>query len=153
MESENDYYTWSEYVAEVNKLLPIEASRVGVGATDYRTSLIRQGVIDLQRVIPSFRVNHETIYYPEDLVREGWAMRGVKPPQSAFKSLSIFRIKDGELYSRNHGEAYPWRDRFDLIYGKVASNDRLCRYAIDDQGYTFYVYPMDEEQCWMVSMF
>jgi hypothetical protein len=155
VESENDYYTWAEYVAEVKKLLPIEANRVGIGstATDYLTSLIRQGVIDLQRAIPGFRINHETIYYPDDLVREGLSCRGVKPPQSTFKSLSIFRVSDDKLKERAYGTPYPWERRFDLVHGGVAVNDGQCRYSIDPAGYTFCVYPMDETQCWLVSMF
>lgn len=151
----NDYYTWAEFVAEVKKLLPIEAQRIGVGATDYLTSLIRQGVIDLQRVIPGFTVNHETIYNPNDLVREGYAMRGVKPPQSAFRDLSIFRIPEDhtEEVIRRHGIAHPWSGRFDLISGDVPTNDDKARYCIDPQGYTFYVYPMNEDEDWLVSLF
>jgi hypothetical protein len=156
---ENDYYTWAEYKAGVMKLLPIEANRIGIGttATDYRESLIRQAVIDLQRVIPSFRVNHETIYNVNDLVREGLAMRGTKPPQSTFRDLSIFRItsEDGEesCDARYHAIAHSWKDRFQLINGELPVNDGDARYCIDPSGYTFYVYPMNEEECWMVSFF
>lgn len=155
----NDYYTWAEYVAEVEKLLPIEVNRIGVGATDYLTSLIRQGVIDLQRVIPSFRVNHETLYYPNDLVQEGMAARGVKPPQSSFKSLSISTINVAgdadheDQVIRAHGEPWPWELRWDLINGNVPSNDGKCRYSIDPQGYTFYVYPWHPNEQWILSMF
>lgn len=149
-----DYYTWAEYVAEVKKLLPIEAQRLGVGSTDYLTSLIRQGVMDLQRVIPGYQINHETIYYPSDLVREGMAMRGVKPPQSAFKDLSLFRL-DANLATdaRYQGVSHAWKDRFDLIYGRTASNDGKARFSIDPEGYTFYVYPVPEDETWCVSMF
>ena len=151
----SDYYTWSEFVAEVKKLLPIESQRIGVGstATDYLTSLIRQGAIDLQRAIDGFKINHETIYHREDMVQEGLAMRLVKPPQSAFRGLSIFRNDAGEIVSRFDGVAYPWAKRFDLINGVVPSNDGVCRYSIDDAGYTCYVYPMPEDQDLMVSLF
>lgn len=137
------------------KLMPIEAQRIGVGstATDYRTSLVRQAVIDLQRVIPGYRLNHETIYYADDLVREGLAMRGVKPSQSAFKSLSIFRITDGECDARFNGVPHEWKDRLKLVHGTAEVNDKQARYSIDDAGYTFYVYPMPEDETWFVSMF
>lgn len=155
----SDYYTWAGFVAEVRKLLPIEAQRIGVGttATDYLTSLIRQAVIDLQRVIPGFCINHETLYYADDLVAEGHCMRGVKPPQSGFKSLSICNTytddDDERVIDRYPGVPYPWEKRFDLINGQVAVNDAKCRYAIDSAGYTFYVYPFPKEECWIVSMF
>ena len=156
-----DYYTWAEFVAEVKKLLPIEAQRVGVGttATDYLTSLIRQAVIDLQRVVPGFQINHETLYHPEDLVAEGHAMRGVKPPQSAFRSLSLTNIytddEDVQQILRWPGIPHPWGGRFDLVNGLVPVNDGNCRYSIDNAGYTFYVYPVPttDGECWLVSMF
>lgn len=150
-----DYYTWAEYVAEVKKLLPIEAQRVGIGttATDYLTSLIRQAVIDLQRVIPGFQLRHETIYDQSDLVREGMAMRGVKPPQSSFKDLSIFRVTDDQIGSRFHSVPHPWEKRFDLVYSRTASNDGSARHCIDPEGSTFYVYPIPEGENWKVSMF
>jgi hypothetical protein len=159
----NDFYTWAEFVAEVRKLLPIEAQRVGVGstATDYLTSLIRQACIDLQRVIDGFTINHETIYYPDDMVREGYAMRAVKPPQSKFRDLSIFRILDytdstsvpRQQVTRYHARAFPWANRFDLVNGSVSINDGSAFYSIDPAGYTFYAYPMKQGECWMVSLF
>lgn len=152
----DDYFKWSEYVAEVKKLLPIEANRVGIGNTagDYLDSLIVQAVLDLQRVIPSYRLNHETIYHPSDMVREGLTMKLIKPPQSSFRGLSIFKIDPdtGEV-TRYHGEPYPYADRFNLINGVVPSNDGVARYSIADDGRTMYVYPMPEEENWFVSMF
>jgi hypothetical protein len=138
------------------KLLPIEAQRVGIGntATDYRTSLIRQAVIELQRIIPSYKINHETIYYPEDLVREGLAVRGVRPPQSVFKDLSIFRLTDGVCDARFAGVPHEWSRRFELVHGSVCVNDKQCRYSMDPSGNrTFYIYPMPENEAWFVSMF
>ena len=151
----SDYYTWSEFVAEVKKLLPIESQRIGVGstATDYLTSLIRQGAIELQRVIDGFKINHETIYFRDDMAQEGLAMRLTKPPQSAFRGLSIFRNEDGAIVSRFHSVSYPWEKRFDLINGLVPSNDGVCRYSIDPGGYTCYVYPTPDDQDLMVSLF
>lgn len=150
-----DYYTWSQYVEKVKELLPIEAQRVGVGntATNYLTSLIRLAVIDLQRTIPGFKNNHETIYGTSDLVREGFALRGVLPPGAEFESLSVFMTEDDECKYRMHGVAFDWNKRFDLINGVVPVNDGNCRYAIDPAGHTFYVYPMPEEQCWALSLF
>lgn len=149
----NDYFKWSEFKAEVLKLLPIEANRVGVGATDYLDSLIVQAVIDLQRVIPGFQINHETIYYPDDMVVEGKASRLVKPPQSAFKSLSLFKTNDDDELVRHHSIAFPYEYRFQLINGQVAVNDKLARHAIDDAGYTMYVYPVPADSGWHVSLF
>lgn len=151
---ENDYFTWSEFVAEVKKLLPIEARRVGVGtsATDYLSSLIMQAVIDLQGAVPGFRINHETIYYPDDMVIDGAAARLVKPPQSAFRGASLFRVKDGAIDSNCEAIAHPYESRFDLIGGRVATNDGLARYSIDHAGYTMYVYPVPVDEGWHVSL-
>lgn len=139
------------------KLLPIEAQRVGVGstATDYRDSLIRQAVIELQRIIPGYRINHETIYYPGDLVQEGLAKRGTRPPQSIFKDLTIFRINSsGECDARHAGVPHDWNLRLELVHGSVCVNDKQCRFSMDPSGNrTFYIYPMPEDENWLVSMF
>lgn len=149
-----DYYTWAEFIAEVKKLLPIDAARVGVGAEDYLTSLIRQACIDLQRVVPGFCINHETIYYPNDVAREGMAVRLVKPPQSKFRGLSIFKLKDGVVDSRYHAVPHPYENRFDLINASVAVNDGDARYSIDHAGYTLYAYPIpNDDTDWYISMF
>lgn len=149
----NDYYTWAEYVAEVKKLLPIEAQRVGVGdsASDYLTSLIRQAVIDLQGIIPSFVVNHETIYYPQDMVREGLAMKLTKPPQSALRQVLVFQIDSTGKLFLFEAVPFPWEKRRHLFNGEVDVNDGKARYCIDPSGHTMHVCPMPEDN-WMVSL-
>ena len=154
-----DYYTWAEFKEEVLKLLPLDRKRIGETtatgdtASDFLNSLMVQAVIQLQRVIPSFRTNHETIYYPEDMVREGMACRISKPPQSAFRDLSLFRINEDETVDRHQGVPYSWANRFDLVNGAVPSNDSDAHYSIEPSGATLYVYPMPENECWLVSLF
>ena len=150
-----DYYTWSEFDSVVNELLPIEARRKGVGntGTSYFTRLKRQAVLDLQGAIPGYCINHETIYYQDDMVREGLACRLVKPPQSALRSIWLFKVVEGEDTVRRKAIPYPWEKRFDLVNGQVPTNDGYARYAVDPAGYTVYVYPMIDGEPWMVSLF
>ena len=145
-------YTWSEFVEAVNGMLTVDAARVGGGVPDYRTAMIRQGVIDMQTYVERYRIGHETLYSPQDTVREGYASRGVKPPNSA--------IQDAYLVNHDNENAsarYPlrhdvdWGDRFMLVHGKYTTNDGHGAIAIDPQGYTFYVFPFVGDD-WLLSL-
>lgn len=149
----NDYYTWSEFVGEVKKLLPIESQRVGVNATDYLNSLIRQAVIDLQRVVPGFCIGHETIYYKADMVQEGSASRFVLPPQCKFRDMTMFTDLDDGSCQRNPVKHFSWDDRFALIEGSVAVNSGVGFCSVDMAGKTAYVYPTPIDEEWNVSFF
>ena len=150
----SDYYTWSQFVAEVKKLIPLEAQRKGVGssADDFLLSYIRQAVIQLQNIVDAFRIGHETIYEISDLVQEGLALKGIKPPQSAIRNIVFFQ-RFNDHFDRYESESYPWSKRSDLTGGHVPVNDNIAKVAIDPQGYSFYIYPTPKEgEEWAVSM-
>lgn len=81
-------YTWAQFVAGVNGLLPVDATRLGP-VQPYIALLIRQSVIELETLIPWYRKGHETLYQASDGVGEGWATRFTLPPQA--------RVKDAHL--------------------------------------------------------
>lgn len=158
-----DYYTWAQFVAEVKKLIPLEAQRKGVGtsADDFLLGYIRQAVIQLQDISDELRVGHESIYELYDLVQEGRALRGTKPPQSAIRNAVFFRRNDDgttttdPTYDRFEADTYSWSRRQDLIDGIVPVNEQKCQLAIDPHGYTFYIYPApdsEEEEEWALSL-
>lgn len=147
-----DDLTWAEFKDQVSSFLTIDASRKGTEA--FRDGLIRQGVIYVQNIIEEFTLNHESLYYAADLVVEGRASRGVKPPQSAIHSMHHIRIRGDDPNKqciRTPTELYPWDKRFDLVRGVAALNGGRALVAIDPQGYTFYIYPFIRD-CEMISM-
>lgn len=77
-------YTWSDFKAAVNGLLPIDSTRLGP-VQPLIGQWLRQTVIELQNYIPLFRQNHEVLYDPGDFVLEGSASRTTIPPQSRVK--------------------------------------------------------------------
>lgn len=83
-------YTWEQFVSAVQDLITVDAKRGGLGA--YRPAILRQAVIDIQRGIDEYRINHETVYQPQDLVEEGQCSHGVKPPQSVIRDVQLIRI-------------------------------------------------------------
>lgn len=74
-------YTWSQFTAAVNGLLPVDAARVG-SVPALMSVWARLAVIELQNLIPLYRQNHETLYSPADFILEGWASRCALPPQA-----------------------------------------------------------------------
>jgi len=143
-----DYYTWDEFKEAVRSFMYVDANRLGLQDTTsdtgavvpgYISMMIRQGVIDLQRFIPAFRKQHETLYYPEDLVVEGLAGRGVLPP--------FAKVTDAYLFSFDNDSRYPitefgWESRHELTNGMESLNDNNGRICIEPDAYKFYVYPV-----------
>lgn len=145
-----DWYTWSEFKAEVLALLPLERTRLIQG--DDGTFLgrkIREGVLDLMEHVPVFRIGHETIYNPSDFITEGYASRGVIRPQE--------EIRDITLYDTNANVRYPlsdagWENRHHMTTGQAQLPDNNGLICIDPGAYTFYVYPLVKDG-WLVSMY
>lgn len=146
--------------------LSINARRQGIDKI--RTMYIRQSVIQLQSLIPEFRIGHETVYYPCDLVIDGHASKGVKPPESLIRDMWICRVGGREADANPHSttnppvesrkcDRYPvkpmeWADRHDIIEGRVAVNGGSGVSCIDPGSYTFYVYP-EIFDCYVLSVF
>lgn len=147
----DDELTWKEFTDMVLGMLTVDASRDGTET--FRDRYIRQGVILVQSLVEEFTLNHETLYYPSDLVVEGRASRGVKPPQSVIQDLFFIRIDTASgKCTRTGVDLYPWSKRFDLIKGSASLNGGRALTAIDNEGYTFYIYP-EVRDCEMISMF
>lgn len=153
-------YTWLQFVTEVKELLPIDAGRKGLGSTEYLNRLIRQGVIQLQGVIDGYRIGHETIYNPSDFVQEGYALRGVKPPQSAIRDVFYVKTIDPAPDGYNadlpvirfNCRTYPWAKRFNLV-NRYEHVDGRAIFCADPYGYTFYLYPAPCDGAeWRLSM-
>lgn len=147
-----DHYTWKQFKAVVMGFLPVDANRLG--AETYNESLLRQGVIHFQSLIPALKINHEAIYHPSDLTVDGRASRGTKPPQSTIKDIWLFETNpdDRSKGKRHPVTEIPWSRRFELINGTagVASEALICVEPGGD--HSFYIYP-EVFDGWLVSMF
>lgn len=136
----DDQYTWGTWCAAVKGFLTVDAARRG--AEGFVDGMIRQAAIDLQTFLAVYRIGHETMYWPGDFVKEGYASKAVLPPQA--------EVKDAWLCDTSAGVRYPmkdcsWMSRVSLVTGNVPLNDRNGRICIDSYGYTFYAYPAIEE--------
>jgi len=155
MSNECNYLTWKEFTDGVLGLLTVDEDRLGM--ENYRPKMIRQGVIDVQMAIPGYKEGHETVFQPNDFVKEGCASRGVKPPQAIIRDLYTckalnFNNREGtKQCARFPVLQIRWEDRFAMITGSIGVNDGHARFCVDPQGYTFYVYPFIGD-CWLFSM-
>lgn len=115
--------------------------------------MIRQAVIHLQSLIPAFRFNHETVYHGSDFVTDGFASRGVKPPESLIQEVHIFKTlpKIGKV-ERYPTQVIDWERRYELVHNQVAVNGGTGYICVDNQGYTFYAFP-EIFDGWGVSIF
>lgn len=153
----SDYYTWLEFKNAVITALGVDGVREGDAFKAQRDVFIRQGAKRLQDTIDEYRNGHETIYQPSDLVEEGNASRGVKPPESAIRDVWLAKICDADANGNQGCTRFPvdvmsWQDRFAMVNGTIPLNDNRGKFCIDPQAYTFYVYPRVFD-CWLLSMF
>lgn len=88
-------YTWQEFNDEVRLLLPLDNERDN--AQDIIDREIRNAVIDLQGFISRYRVGHETVYCPNDMVLNNQASLGRMPDGARFKEGYIIRTKAGDV--------------------------------------------------------
>lgn len=152
-------YTWSQFVAGVVALLPVESQRIGP-VQPYIQLLIRQGVIECEQMVPWLRAGHEYLYQASDFVGEGWASRAALPPQARIKDAFLVEYDrgcDAKAQQRNNCQRFPltdwpWEQRMALINAGVATNNGVGRICFDAQAETFYVYP-NVRDCQNVSLF
>lgn len=135
--------TWKEFKDQVDALLGEDANRMG--AETLVPMIVRLAVLDAQRLVPRFRINHETVYYAGDLVVEGLASRGVFPPEAVVRDMYLCRKNDDDDWVRHPVTWHDWEDRYELTNGLVQANDGFAKVARDRSDYTFYVYPFVED--------
>lgn len=143
---DGDWYTWKEFCDLARELMPLEKQRLDLqdsedGAPGHLTLQIRQAVIDLQRFIPAYLKNHESIYDPEDFALDGSASRGATPPGALLKEFWVFNTETGV---RHPVISFPHERRHELIHGMANVADQQARLALDPHGETFWVYPAVE---------
>lgn len=166
-------YTWSQFVAAVNALLPVDSNRLGP-VQPYIQLLIRQAVIELENFIPGYRHNHEILYQASDFVGEGWASRAALPPQARVKDAYLVVYETSHplpcgvtnspppvtgVPCKHHASCrrfplrdFPWEHRMGLVNAKVALNDAKGCICFDPEAQTFYIYPAVRD-CQNVSLF
>lgn len=157
-------YTWSEFVAAINALLPIDSNRMG-SVPALIALWTRVAVIELQNYIGLYRKGHETLFLASDFTLEGFACRAAMPPQAHIQD-AFFVVYDAPCghpptppaqavkssCQRYPLSAFDWANRMALVHGKVATNGGVAVISIDPQANTFYVYPGIKD-CQAVSVF
>lgn len=161
MPQTQENYTWAEFKTAVNDLLGVDADRDGIDT--FKDRWLRQGLIQCQRTVPRYCNGHEAIYLPQDFVTEGYASRGVMPPDARLQDMWLCHIVTQENsagkrvptkgpHCTRHGmDRWPWADRFELVNRMAPIATGRGLYSIDPQGYTFYVYPQVWD-FWMLSL-
>jgi hypothetical protein len=120
--------TWAEFVAKVRTLAAGDYEIANLG--DWMIAQIRQGVIDIQEHIPSYRIGHTTILKPCDLTTIQNASRGcLNHATDNVRKVEI--VTGGDDCQRRLVWMEPWHDRQNIICG--------CRTASDFAGITFDV--------------
>lgn len=109
------WMTWEEFNELVDSLCPLESKRIfgemdGTSSVYYRKQ-IRQAVLDLQKFIPEYQKNHETIYFEQDVTKDGMASVGALPPMSQFESAWYYSV---DRQFRYPVKQVPWEARFDM---------------------------------------
>lgn len=129
--------TWATFKLSVRQLLPVESERlnVGVGANNLFDLFTRLGVIELQSLVPSLRVGHETLFHLADVTVDEQACFGSVPDGAVLREA--YYINDTTRCYREPLRSYPWDNRYDLICGASGYN----AIAVDPQGETFILYP------------
>ncbi len=156
-DAQTDWYTWGEFTDACRALMPMENQRLGLqdedGVDGFITRNIRLAVIDLQNYVTTYRKNHETIYYPQDFVTEGFASKAVAPPHAHIKEIWFINNKADDAGNfRYPATRMDYGQRFELINGIKLLPDQHGRIAFDDAGYNFYAYPVVGDG-WVLSVF
>lgn len=136
--------TWAAYVAVVLEHLSVDAERRGL--EDFRSRMIRNSVVDLQRFIRPYRVGHTTTYLEADLVTKENGMIGNLPTGAIPEAFYIYSIADGSDgdphpdCNRNRLDYWPWENRSHLFCTNCDS--RLYAYTLAPYGKMFAIHPL-----------
>lgn len=133
--------TWQEWKETVATFLLVDADRLGTET--FREGLYRQSVIDMQRVVETYRIGHETIYDTDDLVIDGMASQGALPAGANLRDAYIIEV--GTKCHIRPLKQWPWSNRNDLVCGRVRYEERQGWMVIDPQAINFTVWPKVEE--------
>jgi hypothetical protein len=136
-------YKWEQFRAEVGALLTVDSNRLGGG--DFVSLMVRQGCINLQSHIQKYRLSNESLLLPGDFIQEGKAARAVLPEDAVLTGISLIKLNDDGSFNRYDCVKHDWKLRHELTFGYTPLNDGNPRYAIDPEGYTFYIYPALED--------
>ena len=144
------FYTWSEFRNEVLALMPLEKDRLIQGDDGQLLErYIKLAVIDLQKFVPVYTLNRETVYLPSDFVIEMHASHSVLPPNARLRDVWLFDTNNNRRFPVTE---FPWERRFEMVNGHMNLSDHNGRLALDPYGDTFYIYPMVQEG-WLVSVY
>ena len=112
--------TWAEFQTAVQDHMGVEGTRRGMGT--FRSTYMRNAVLDLQRYIRGYREGNTTLYTSAQLTAHGQAQLADFPDGCKPKALYIYSADaalDDPLCYRNRLQFYPWNNRQDLICGSL----------------------------------
>ncbi len=138
---------WQQYVAATNDQLGVDADRRGI--EKFKSRMIRNSVVDLQRFIPGYRKGHTKIYGSADLIVQEHAQLGAIPSGATPQAFYIFSSKADSagvrhpLCQRNRLRYVPWALRQSMICDPSLFT---YTYAISPDGRSFYTHPLLNEE-------
>jgi hypothetical protein len=153
----SEVQTWAEFNTAVRDLLPLDNARLGVQT--YIDKLIRQSVIEIQGLIPFYRVGHQTTYLAADFTDNGASSEADMDNSMQIQEAILKRVSDDDEPITVIHELSPhaWEDRHEMILGSACLNDNMPRIAINPYGSQFLVYPKleaapDDGSTWSVIL-
>jgi hypothetical protein len=132
----SDWMTWQQFQDLVGTMLPMDVNRIGL-ETFYPAQIVN-AIYDLQDFIPRYRTGNEVCYYESDFVSDGLASIGTLPPFGAPRDCWITNL---DRVRKEYCRPYPWRSRYDLVYGRPFHDNGQPFLSISPESDKFYLYP------------
>lgn len=129
---------WSEFKAEVEKLLGPNRNRMG--AEELVPAQITQAIIDCQYKVEALRYGHESLFTAASVTDSGKASFGTIPNDIRIREIWLSREESGSVVERE-ARLVSWKSRVAMVNGTACLNDGNPLIAISPTRTQFAVYP------------
>ena len=132
--------TFAEFKAAVLENLGPDGQRAGTGTSGleaFRDRAVLNAMIDVQRLVPAFRVGNTSSFTHAQLTADGRASRGAFAAGARPREFWIHDATD--TCKRYRLDSFPWAERDALICGNVP--DARYHYSIAPNARTYLIHP------------
>jgi len=135
---------WSAFKTYVLNFLPVEAQRLGI--EQFREQSIRAGVIDIQSMIPAFRLGHTTTLADTDFIPDGVVSGTAPAPDGVVREVWFVPLaSDADRPGSSNRVAYrsgQWADRGAMVLGLSTA---MGQWALSPDQQTVLLAPIPDE--------